>query len=237
MKAHRILAIFEKDMKEFMRNMSLFTMILLPIVMALLFSNINMGVEGQGLPLEIILMIIGMTFSAISYNTMATMIAEENEKETLRGLVQSPATLLDIILGKSLVASLMTLVSLIISLAICQSLTNWSFAAIIATLLLLMFFLCLGIAVGLTVKSVATTAVYTMPIMFIFGMSQYIEFIIIDPSHPARKIFNFLPIYQLYFIAQGKNVGQAFLILIIWLVLIFSLVIYAFKRQAKDDRA
>lgn len=81
MKAHRILAIFKKDMKEFMRNMSLFTMILLPIVMALLFSNINMGVEGQGLPLEIILMIIGMTFSAISYNTMATMIAEENEKK------------------------------------------------------------------------------------------------------------------------------------------------------------
>ena len=30
----------------------------------------------------------------------ATMMAEENEKDTLRGLVQSPASLIDIILGK-----------------------------------------------------------------------------------------------------------------------------------------
>lgn len=46
------------------------------------------------------------------------MMAEENEKKTLRGLIQSPASLADILIGKSLVVGLFTLVSLIISLAI-----------------------------------------------------------------------------------------------------------------------
>lgn len=134
MKLHRVLAIFEKDLKEFMRNMSLFTMILLPIIMALLFTNIGGGIED--LPLEIIFILIGMTFTVISYNTMATMMAEENEKDTLRGLVQSPASLIDIILGKSLVTILMTLISLGISLAICDAITSWSFMGIIALILL-----------------------------------------------------------------------------------------------------
>lgn len=97
MKIYRIAEIFEKDIKEFMRNMSLFTMILLPIVMSLVFSNINVGNRDLGLSLEIILMIVGLTYSAIAYSSMAIMIAEENENDTLRGLVQSPATLLDII--------------------------------------------------------------------------------------------------------------------------------------------
>lgn len=235
MKLYRILAIFEKDMKEFMRNMSLFTMILLPIVMSLLFSNINVGDQENGLPLQIVLIIVGVTYSAIAYNSMATMIAEENEKDTLRGLVQSPATLLDIILGKSLVAFLMSSLSLVISLAIAGALSVFSFTTVIAALLLLMFFLGLGIAVGLIVKSVATTAVYTMPIMFIFGMSQYIEFIITDPNHLSRKIFNYLPIYQLYFIAKGENILQSFIILLVWLVLVLIVVFYAFKKQSKDD--
>lgn len=97
MKIYRLAEIFEKDIKEFMRNMSLFTMILFPIVMSLVFSNINVGNRDLGLSLEIILMIVGLTYSAIAYSSMAIMIAEENEKDTLRGLVQSPATLLDII--------------------------------------------------------------------------------------------------------------------------------------------
>lgn len=234
MKLHRVFAIFEKDLKEFMRNMSLFTMILLPIIMALLFTNIGGGSEE--LPLEIIFMLIGMTFSAISYNTMATMMAEENEKDTLRGLVQSPASLTDIILGKSLVTILMTLISLGISLAICDALTSWSFMGIVALILLLLFFLGLGIAVGLSVKSVATTAVYTMPIMFIFGMSQYVEFIVMDPSSIVRKVFNYLPIYQVFFIEDGQSPLKPLMILLAWVILVFIIVFWTFKKRSKDDK-
>ena len=234
MKLHRVLAIFEKDLKEFMRNMSLFTMILLPIIMALLFTNIGGGIED--LPLEIIFILIGMTFSAISYNTMATMMAEENEKDTLRGLVQSPASLIDIILGKSLVTILMTLISLGISLAICDAITSWSFMGIIALILLLLFFLGLGIAVGLSVKSVATTAIYTMPIMFIFGVSQYVEFIVTDPNSIVRKVFNYLPIYQVFFIEEGQPPFKPLMILLVWVILVFIIVFWTFKKRSKDDK-
>ena len=94
----RVMAIFEKDFKEFMKNMMLFTSALIPIIMALFFTRVGGGeVE---LPPEMLAIIAGVVFSAVTFSAVMTMIAEENEKDTLRGLLQSPATIIDIILKK-----------------------------------------------------------------------------------------------------------------------------------------
>lgn len=238
MKMNRVLAIFEKDFKEYFRNMSLFTTMILPIFMALLFANINLGVEAESsatLPTEIVYLVIGMTFAAVMYNGMATMMSEENEKGTLRGLIQSPATLTDIIVGKSLVVVLMTFVSLIVSIVIMTGLASWPFRSIIGILLLGLFFLALGLVVGLLVKSVATTAVYTMPIMFIFGFTPYIEFIVQNPEHTARRIADKFPLYQAMNIHQEINVASSFVILTGWVVAALLLTVWAFKKRSKDD--
>ena len=46
MKMNRVMAIAEKDFKEFMRNMMLLTMPILPIVMSLIFSKTPLQGEG-----------------------------------------------------------------------------------------------------------------------------------------------------------------------------------------------
>src|SRR5690625_6331515 len=104
----RMMAIFEKDYKEFMRNMMLFTSVLIPVVLAAFFGR--MGADAGTLPNELVIIIVGVVFTSVTFSGMMTMMAEENEKDTLRGLVQSPASVLDIIAGKSLVFALMRVI-------------------------------------------------------------------------------------------------------------------------------
>lgn len=172
MNTQRIGAIFEKDLKEFRKNMMLLMMPVIPIFLAFMYSRMG---EGE-LPIFLLYLIVGATYSAVTTSGMMTMMAEENEKKTLRGLIQSPASLADILIGKSLVVGLFTLVSLIISLAILGNDTFLAVQPIIGLILLFLFFLLLGIGIGLFTKSVANTSAYIMPVMFLFGFTPMIEF-------------------------------------------------------------
>lgn len=234
MNAGRIMAIFQKDYKEFMRNMMLFTSVLIPIILALFFSRIGEN-AGEAMPAEIITVMIGVVFSAVLFSAMMTMMAEENEKDTLRGLLQSPATIMDIIIGKSMVVSLMTILSLVVSLFVMGVGDFWNVENIAALVLLGLFFLNLGIGLGLIVKSVATTSVYLIPVMFIFGFTPYIEFIITDENHIARQVAEYLPLYQNYFILNGEVDLSRFLILAAWVIISFLVVLWAFSMKKKDE--
>lgn len=229
----RVMAIFEKDLKEFMRNMMLFTSILIPIALAAFYGRVDGG--GGGVPNELLIIIVGVVFTAVTFSAMMTMMAEENEKDTLRGLLQSPATIMDIIAGKSLVITLMTIISLVPSVMLVEASGFWSFENISGLILLGVFFLNLGIGIGLIVKSVATTSVYLIPIMFLFGFTPYIEILIADESHTARQIAEYFPLYQNLFILNGNGGAVQFLILAAWVAVSFVIVLWAFNKRKSDD--
>ncbi|MCM2676357.1 ABC transporter permease [Alkalicoccobacillus plakortidis] len=231
MNTQRIAAIFEKDYKDFMKNTVLLVTAALPIVMALLYSQIGDGEAAVFL----VYMIIGITFSAVTSNMIITMMAEENEKKTLRGLIQSPASFFDIIIGKSLVTTIVTFVALAISLVITGFDPLLNVRAIIGVLLLFMFFLLLGIGIGLYAKSVASTYVYIMPIMFLFGFTPMLlnlEFFV--NNEIAATIIEYVPIMQ----AIGIHDTNSWLplgVISIW-VLVAAIVVYiCFKKTTTDD--
>ncbi|KKK34800.1 hypothetical protein WN59_03830 [Salinicoccus sediminis] len=232
MNTGRIMAIFEKDLKEFTRNMMLFTTTLIPILMAFMFRNI--GPESTETPAVIIAVIIGTAYSTILCSSIMTMMAEENEKDTLRGLVQSPASMLDILTGKSLVVIMMTGISLGLALLVMDAEISWGAGGIAALVLLGLFFLALGIAVGLEVKSVATTSVYLLPIMLVFGFTPMIETIVGDESHIVRQVAEYLPVYQYVFIQEGTE-AVPLLILCVWAALGLIYAAWAFKKRMNDE--
>ncbi|GAB3055387.1 ABC transporter permease [Salinicoccus sesuvii] len=231
MNAGRIMAIFEKDIKEFTRNMMLFTTILLPIFLAFIYSR--MGEEV--LPPMIVYLVVGVAFAGILCSGIMAMMAEENEKNTLRGLVQSPASMMDILVGKSLVVVLMTVGSLIVSFILMNTGFEWSPAVLAGLILLGLFFLNIGIAVGLTVDSVATTSVYLLPVMFIFGFTPMIELIVQDPEHLARRIADYLPIYQNIAIHEGE-IAVPPVILVAWTLVSFLYVVWSFRKRMSDEK-
>src|SRR5690625_7101426 len=96
------------------------------------------------MPISLVYLVVGVVFSTTTSGLIMMMMAEENEKMTLRGLIMSPASFWDIIIGKSLVTALLTLVTLIISLLFTDIEPFLNIKAIIGLVLLFLFFLFLG---------------------------------------------------------------------------------------------
>lgn len=228
MSIQRISAIFEKDMKDFMKNPMLFFMALTPLLLAVLYSQMGMGEEKM--PFFIILVVVGTAFSTTTSGLIMMMMAEENEKKTLRGLMMSPASFWDIIFGKSLLTAVLTLATLIISLSITNIEPFLHIKIITGLILLFLFFLFLGLGVGLFVKSVGITNVYLMPIMLLFGFTPMYEFF--DFGDTATKIAKAFPIIQLMKIHES-NSWAPFGVISLWLIgaAVFTFVCFIRTRQ------
>lgn len=231
MNMQRISAIFEKDMKDFMKNsMTVFAPIV-PIILSLFYRR--MGVDTEELSLFLIYFIIGMTLSSISTGLMMMMMAEEKEKNTLRGLIMSPASMVDIIIGKSLVTTLITFITLFISLLILDLEQIFDVHVIINSFLLFIFFLLLGIGIGLFVKSVGATTVYAMPIMFLFGLTPIIETLGFSEEHIIIRIFNYFPLMRAMEFHESGS-WLALFTIIIWIVLAGVFTFICFVKTSKD---
>ncbi|WP_010529762.1 ABC transporter permease [Lentibacillus jeotgali] len=231
MNVQRISAIFEKDIKDFMKNMMLLMMPLIPIVLSLMYTRIGGDEE---LPIFLIYLVVGVTFSAVTSSCMMTMMAEENEKKTLRGLILSPASFLDIMVGKSLVTGLITLISLAVSLVIIGIEPFFSIRAILGLVLMFLFFLFLGIGIGLFSNSIAATSAYLMPVMFLFGFTPMIRLLGLAEDSIAITIADTFPIMQaieMHDSASWLPLG----IITIWVLAAAIFMYVCFKKTMTDD--
>ncbi|SFB22032.1 ABC-2 type transport system permease protein [Lentibacillus halodurans] len=231
MNIQRISAIFEKDIKDFMKNMMLLTMPIIPVVLALIYDRMG---DGEELPLMLIYLIVGVTFSAVTASCMMTMMAEENEKKTLRGLILSPASFFDIIIGKSLVTGLITMISLAVSLMIIGIEPFLNVQAIIGLILLFLFFLLLGIGIGLFSKSIAATSAYLMPVMFLFGFTPIIYSLGLNEGGMTIAIAETFPIMKAVE-AHDNNSWSSIGIIALWVVGAALFMYICFKKTATDD--
>src|SRR5690606_42076743 len=105
----RVNAIFQKDFKDFSRNMAVSITIFLPLLAAALYGR--MGID----TLQAHYMIFNMTFALVGTYVQCCLIAEEKEKNTLRGLMLSPASTVEILGGKSLLSFVLTMGIIIFS--------------------------------------------------------------------------------------------------------------------------
>ncbi|MBU9724274.1 MULTISPECIES: ABC transporter permease [Bacillaceae] len=231
MNTQRISAIFEKDLKDFMKNMMLLMMPIIPIVLAVVYSRLG---EGEELPLVVIYIVVGVIFSAVTTSIMMTMMAEENEKKTLRGLMLSPASFLDIIIGKSLVTGLMTLITLVISFSIIGFGPILNIYTIIGLFLLFLFFLFLGIGIGLFSKSIASTSAYMMPVMFLFGFTPMIEFLGLPEGSFGLKLADNFPLMQVMKVSDTGS-WLPLGVVTIWVIGAALFTLICFKKTKTDD--
>lgn len=221
----RIIALFEKDMKDFFRNMMLLFLPVSPILIAFLYKQTS---DGQEIPLLMIYMVIGIAFSGVTASSIMFMMAEEKEKNTLRGLIMSPMSFLDIIIGKSLVTSVITIVTLIVTFAILGFNPFLGFQIMLGHLFLLLFFLFLGIFIGLITSSTATTIAYNMPVIFIFGFTPMYDMLAAE-NEVLQKILGILPLTLQFEVHENESwlsLGYLF----IWVIAALLICYLAYKR-------
>lgn len=232
MNMNNVSAIFQKDFKDFMANMSLAILPILPIVIAWLYGQ-TADTAGEAMPIEMIYTVIAMAFAAVMFMSIATMFAEENEKNTLRGLLQSPASIIDIIIGKVIVSLVMTLVSLAVALILVDGYSLLKPIDYVGMFLFMLVIVFLGVAVGLIAKSVGTVSAYSLPVMFGLVFSPMIN-TFVEEGHILRTIADYLPVNAMVNMHHEFS-WDNILILVGWIVVTAVIAIFVIIRAKKDD--
>ncbi|MDP5275398.1 ABC transporter permease [Chengkuizengella axinellae] len=160
----RVNAIFMKDYKDLLKNSYVLFTIALPIFYSMLLSKISDDDPTMTLfPINLALIITGAFIQA-------AIVAEEKEKNTLRGLLLSPASTLEILVGKSALTAVVTLIVILVSVKISGlEMLSIPFSALLIALSLI-FYLALGTMLGLLSRTVMETSIIGMPFLLLFGM-------------------------------------------------------------------
>ncbi|MHA6261133.1 ABC transporter permease [Sporosarcina sp. CAU 1771] len=229
----RVNAIFQKDFKDLSRNSAVSVSALMPLVVAFVLGKMSStAIEGH-------YMVINLTMVIVATFVQCSLIAEEKEKNTLRGLMLSPASTLEILGGKSLLSLIATVITVIIGALISGYRPENVFVITIAILFSTIFFIGLGTLLGLLAKSVMEASVIIMPFMFIFGFGSF--FSMFEDKYPIVKVLDYTPNMQLVEIAIKVENGAGLIhlwthfgVIAAWVVLVIILTTVVFNKKMKD---
>ncbi|MCU5531597.1 ABC transporter permease [Bacillus anthracis] len=229
----RFSAIFRKEVQDIKTNASVLVMAAMPIMFAFVYQQMDGPKE------QIANMVTLMSLIMVGSFVQAALIAEEKEKHTLRVMMLSPTSSLEVLLGKSALTGLITFVICISNFAILGVVKGNMVLIILFLLISIFFFLMLGTAIGLLAKTMASTSVVGMPILFVFFLAPMLgEFI---KNKFVTKAIEFLPTKHLADAMPKMLAGKGFstvsgdlINIIIWSVLSIVLCIVVYKKKQMD---
>ena len=215
----RVNAIFQKDFKDFSRNYAVSIVIFVPIVLGAIYGR--MGVD----TIETHFMLINMTFSMVAAFVQCCLIAEEKEKNTLRGLMLSPASTAEILGGKSLLTFLFTMIGVFFTAYLAEYKPANVAIIAVAVVLSSLFYIALGTMLGLYSKSVMEASVIIMPVIIVFSLGSFVTSVV--EKYPILQVATYLPNIQLVELATKVEAGAGFGDLLVELAIILGWVIAA----------
>lgn len=229
----RVNAIFQKDLKDISRNSAVSVTALMPLLLAFLYGRMgDLSVDSHYLAINFTMVTVGVF-------VQCSLIAEEKEKSTLRGLMLSPASTLEILGGKSLLSFIATIIIVAISAYLTGYQPENLFIIVVAIILSSFFFIGLGTLLGLFSKSVMEASVIGMPFMFIFGFGSMLTMFV--DKYPILKVVDYMPNTQLVHIASKVESGTGFSgiwsnfgIITLWIIAIYALAAFVFKKRKMD---
>ncbi|MBD8005491.1 ABC transporter permease [Bacillus norwichensis] len=229
----RVNAILKKDYKDFSRNYAVSIVIFLPPILAALYGR--MGIDS----IEVHYMIFNMAFAMVGAFVQCCLIAEEKEKNTLRGLMLSPATTAEILSGKSLLSFFSTILVITLSAFFVDYYPKSIGIIAVAFILSTLFYLGLGTLLGLYAKSVMEASVLILPFIVIFSAGTFVTSL--AKTYPILKVAKYLPNTQLLEVATKveNNAGFADVILnlgiiFVWIIIISALAVIVFRKRMVD---
>ncbi|WP_410770195.1 ABC transporter permease [Fontibacillus sp. BL9] len=235
----RARAIFVKDYKEFSRNYAISIMLIIPIVLALLIRGVD-----SSLPLASVAgtfaTVLNLSFVLLTCFAQACLIAEEKERNTLRSLMLTPATTLDVLIGKSSLVFIMSAVVLAISTYIFgyKPANIWTFTA--AVILSIILYIAAGTICGLFSRTLLDASLSIIPVAFIFTGAPWGVFLADD--YPIFKVLDYVPSSQLVHLLRISDAGfttgdvlKPLFIILAWTVGLTMVSVVLYQRRLKDE--
>ncbi|KHL96224.1 hypothetical protein QW71_08385 [Paenibacillus sp. IHB B 3415] len=230
----RARAIFVKDYKEFSRNYAVSIMLIFPIIIALFFRGAGASLPGASG------FLFNSSFVLLTCFAQACLIAEEKERNTLRSLMMTPATTLDVLIGKSSLVFVMSAVVLAISTLLFgyEPANIWTFVA--AIFLSIILYTAAGTICGLFSKTLLEASLSILPVAFIFMGAPWGAVLVKD--YPVFKVLDYMPSSQLVHLLGLSDTGyttgdvlKPLLIILAWTVVLTIVSVVLYMRRLKDE--
>lgn len=228
----RIQAILIKDYKEFSRNYAVSIMVLMPLVLAFF-------VKSSSTTIAFYILLINMAFSMVTTYVQCSLIAEEKEKNTLRSLMLSPASLGDILIGKSLFVFIITIVMVALTIFIVGYTPTNPFILAIALIVSTVFYIAIGTFCGLFAKTIMEGSLIILPVVLIFSFGPLS--LAMSSANPILKIAEWLPSSQLVLLAEAlegtyttMDVIIPIATIIVWSLATWIVAGFIYKKRMVD---
>ncbi|MEC3333251.1 ABC transporter permease [Bacillus cereus] len=228
----RVSAIFRKEVQDFKTNSQVLLMAFLPIILSFLFSRFGAGKEMLGITtITAFLFVAGFVQSMV--------IAEEKEKHTLRVLMLSPASSVEVLLGKSILTACLTLGICIVNLFILDQFSGnlllLGFVFLCGTIL----FIVIGTMIGLLAASVPQTSIIGMPILMTMYLAVQFEPMV--ENKVIKTMIGYLPtshiVKALNSLVGGTGFGSIsghVLNVAVWLIISLFVCLIVYKKKQLD---
>ncbi len=230
MNIKRILAIFYKELQDIKSNSNITVMFLIPILLTYLWENLIPGMpSGMGLSLGMMFLIV-----MVGMYVPAMLIAEEKEKNTIEVLLFSPATSLEILIGKGLLTfTAILIISLL--LLVLTGIYSQLFIIFTGVFLTTIFSIATGMIVGLLSPNQMATGVIGTPVYLILLLVPNLSIMDIEIMQGLGKV---LPTYyflnMMRFAIEGKGFAEMYTELAVIggsVVIALLVLLYIFQRK------
>jgi len=227
-------AIFVKDYKEFSRNYAVSIMLIFPIIFAFLFRSIDSSLPGA------FAFVLNISLVLVTCFAQACLIAEEKERNTLRSLMMTPATTMDVLIGKSALVFVISVVDLAIAMYIFgyDPVSIWAF--VVAIILSIILYIAAGTICGLFSKTLLEASLSILPVAFIFTMAPWGLFLV--DKYPIFIVLEYVPSSQLVHLMAIHDTDfttgdllQPLLIILAWTVVLSIISVVLYQRRLKDE--
>ncbi len=229
----RFSAIVRKEIYDAGKNSQVLLMALLPIILALFYSNIGSDKE------FLAGFTIAMTLTMVGCYVQAIIIAEEKEKHTLRVLMLSPANPLEVILGKSILTILFVIAASFVSLLILGTLKGNIGMLVVILLLGTLLCIILGTIVGLLSQNIAQTSIIGLPVFLLFMMGPMLQGFV--KNEIVIKTVRFLPTNHITEALNKALHGKGFSAIqehlinnAIWMAALMIICFFVYKKKQLD---
>ncbi|MGO4537382.1 ABC transporter permease [Paenibacillus sp. 2TAB19] len=223
-----------KDYKEFSRNYAISIMLIFPIIFAILFRNAGTSLPGAAG------FLFNISFVLLTCFAQACLIAEEKERNTLRSLMMTPATTMDVLIGKSTLVFVMSAVVLAIATFIFgyEPASIWAFMA--AIILSIILYTAVGTICGLFSKTLLDASLSIIPAAMVFTAPPVATLLFGD--FPIFKVLDYTPSIQLVNLLNMPHAdfttGDILTPLLItgaWTVVLTIASVVLYQRRLKDE--
>lgn len=230
----RIRAIFVKDYKEFSRNYAISIILIIPIVFAVMFRVSDLAFPGA------MSILLNTSFVLVTAMAQACLIAEEKERNTLRSLMMTPATTMDVLIGKSSLVFAMSAVVLAIALYLFGYQPEVAGVFVLLIILSIILYTAIGTICGLFSKTLLDATLSITPVAVVFMAAPSLA--LLGEKIAIFKVLDYFPSSQLvHFLSLSSadlTTGQLLkplLITVGWTIVLTVVSVVLYQRRLKDE--